>query len=740
MKKKGSRVAASLVGAVALISVMPGPAGLAQVSTRAGVTRQVDYSARYGFPDGRSLESSMSADGRFVAFATTAALIGVDNNNRSDIYLRDMEKGRIELISIGMRGDAATGTIPGVDIETTRWCPEDKGEWMFTGIPIGTTQREGLSWDPAISGNGRYVAFTSYASNLVPNDINLASDVFVFDRVRDDIKLVSADREGKPPSEYSMGDVQVCPSSWGASIDHDGDQIGFTSVAIDLLKENETEREPDVYVRYMDRDETELISVEHTERTEPLVVVPVCPPLLRPNLNSEYIGIACSEIKSEDTSISADGRWVAFDSNLDNLVPDDVNEASDVFVRDLQEKKTEIVSLSTDGQQGEAHIASPAGSEISGLGYNDPALAQHSISSDGRFVLFFSEDSGFVPNDDIDQPLDNPRGDGADVFIRDRKTDRTTRLSMDSLGEHHALANPWQAPGLSRNGRFSAFTGRLVASADYSEYRTFVYDRISGELEIVSRATSGAEAGRCGDLPAGGSPLHSPEINATGRFVTYSGCQTNLMEQPDPEGRYHVLYRDRGEVVGAGGLVDSGALQVEGSRSFSDSGLITALDEVVASKLPSGFDSAEDLVAARVVYRDTYDDLFVAIDVNAMPRLSLATNPLELARQITLLYSLHFTAGESDYELRVTGTPNGWGGFIGTFGLYRCEADDCSKVADLRGGYGTSGHGVTTAIPLKDVGLADGGVIRDVEAIASIGTQAVGAVSILDRLPLSSRD
>ncbi|MEQ1559989.1 MAG: hypothetical protein ABL933_13755 [Methyloglobulus sp.] len=128
--------------------------------------------------------------------------------------------------------------------------------------------------------------------------------------------------------------------------------------------------------------------------------------------------------------ISADGRYVAFTSAASNLVWGDKNGASDVFVHDLQTKKTTLISVASDGTQGNRSSFAP------------------SISTDGRFVIFTSNSWNLVPNDN------NVHGD---VFVHDRQTKVTSRVSVSSTGQQ---GDEWSIVGkysISSDGRYLFF-------------------------------------------------------------------------------------------------------------------------------------------------------------------------------------------------------------------------------------------------------------------------------------------
>jgi uncharacterized repeat protein (TIGR01451 family) len=203
---------------------------------------------------------------------------------------------------------------------------------------------------------------------------------------------------------------------------------------------------------------------------------------------------------SQRPSVSADGRFVAFASLSDNLVPADTNLSSDIFVRDRRTGTTQRVSVSTAGRQS---------NRDSGLlnGMGGP-----SISADGRYVAFDSEATNLVRGD---------TNGAADVFVHDRLTGTTERVSVASGG---AQANAGGTePDISGDGRFVAFVSfsdNLVPDANFTG-DIFVRDRQTGVTERISEAPDGTDANS--------QSLLTPRLNDDGRFVYFTSFASNLV-------------------------------------------------------------------------------------------------------------------------------------------------------------------------------------------------------------------
>jgi Tol biopolymer transport system component len=337
--------------------------------------------------------SALSADGRYVAFMSEATNLMVgDTNGKDDIFVFDREKRTLERVSL------PTGVAAARDLAGTL---DDA-----VGRRAATRQANGNSQVPSISADGRYVAFDSYADNLVPGDTNGLSDVFVRDRVTNTTERVNVGPGGREADK----------DSGQAVISADGRYVAYESWATGLVGGRDANDAYDVYV--FDR-------VSRT--TERISVTPK--------------GTA-GNAASFAPSISADGRFVAFDSTATDLVPGDTNGKYDVFLRDREAGTTTRISVDGDGGQ------------VTG----DSALA--SVSGDGRYVGFHSFARTLVPDD---------RNGSRDVFVYDRRAKAVTRASVtDAGGDANGVSG---APSLSHDGRRIAFDSLApnLAEGDHND-------------------------------------------------------------------------------------------------------------------------------------------------------------------------------------------------------------------------------------------------------------------------------
>jgi len=416
-------------------------------AAQGATTERVSVASDATQANSESLDPSISADGRYVAFSSSATnLVPGDNNGYADVFVHDRQTGLTERVSISNSGA--------------------QGDWDSTR--------------PCLSPDGRYVAFHSSARNLVADDTNGSADVFVRDRETGQTERVSVAGDG------TQGDGD----SWSPAISSDGAYVVFCSSATNLVPDDTNDVE-DVFVHDCQTGATERVSVA-SDGTQ---------------ADDKVCGNSC---------VSADGRYVAFDSSAKNLVSDDTNWARDVFVHDRATGQTTRVSVSSTGAQ-----------TTWGTSGNP------SITADGRFVAFSSTADNLVDEDT------SIRGD---VFVHDMETGQTERVSVASDGTEGD--GPSGTARISPDGRYVAFLSQannLVPGDATDTSDVFIHDRTTGMTELVSVATDGAQAN---DLPYHQGGLSTSDL---GRCVAFVSFATNLVPA-DTNGWVDIFVRDRSEV------------------------------------------------------------------------------------------------------------------------------------------------------------------------------------------------
>lgn len=394
-----------------------------------------------GEADGRSEGCSISADGRYVMFSSQADnLVPGDTNivtrpgpdtgdpnwteppityNATDVFVFDRQTGSLERVSLASDGTQADDSSGGVDIsadgryvvfvsEADKLVADDTNKAPDSFLhdrQTGATERVSLAGDGSqgngpsyprgLSPDGRYVLFGSDASNLVPGDTNGVQDVFLRDRQAGTTERVS----------LGSGGEQADQDCYGCAMTPDARFVVFESRSTDLVP-GDTNKASDIFVRDRRNGTTERVSVSKSGAQ---------------GNQSSYGG-----------SISADGRYVSFDSDASNLVPGDTSSLRrDVFVYDRQTRTIRRASVSPAGKEG----ANSSGSSR--------------LSADGRYVVFRSYASNLVPGD-------TNRKD--DIFVRDLKTGTTRRVSLSAEGEQQNTEG--MGGTISADGRWVVFVSR----------------------------------------------------------------------------------------------------------------------------------------------------------------------------------------------------------------------------------------------------------------------------------------
>ncbi len=434
-------------------------------ATSAQTVERISTSGGGAQSDGPSSRPAISSDGGRVAFYSEATnLVPGDTNAVRDIFVKDTTSGaivRVSVSSAGVQGDGkssrpvitADGRYVAFYSDSTNLVPGDvngtrdifvRDTLTSTTVLISKSSAGGLSNGessrPAISDDGRYVAFRSLGSNLVVGDVNLAMDVFLHDR--------DTDGDGIYDEPGAFGTILISRSSAGVQGDGDssvpamsadGRYIAFRSVATNLVA-GDTNGSRDVFVRDVQTGTTILVS--------------------------KNVAGTIGNLDSSRPSISDDGRYVTFYSMAENLVLGDTNQhcfldafgqticepASDCFVHDRDADGDGIfdepgatsivrVSVATDGSQGNERSEDPI------------------LSGDGRYVTFWTEATNLFPGDTngfLDVVLHDRDADGNGVF--DEPGGISTVLINQSTGGAQGNGDSKRAV-LNDDGSMIAFRG-----------------------------------------------------------------------------------------------------------------------------------------------------------------------------------------------------------------------------------------------------------------------------------------
>jgi Tol biopolymer transport system component len=370
----------------------------------------------------------MTPDGRFITYASGVST--GSNTPPSSVYLTDMQAGTNYLVSICQDGSFPTNS---------------------------------MSHSAVVSSNGQFVAFLSNASNLVPNTVSSGYHVYLRDTFAGTTTLVDADTNGVGSSdEYGTAPALSTDGRWVAFTTPDG-----------ALFPRDNNHALDVVMRDAVSGTNELISCRNNS----------CPSFSADGLTP-----------GSQFSITPDGRWAVFSSYADDLVPNDSNQNQDVFVRDLHNGTTTLVSAGLDGNPA---LGGESGSPV--------------ISTNGRYVAFASFATNLVPN------YTNPLGG---VFVRDLLNGTNILVSVATNGITPGNGSSL-FPAMSQDGRYIIFlstAANLLKTSATAGWNVYWRDMISGyTLGLVT------------NFPSGNSYLFPPSISADGRYVAYNSSSSGTL-------------------------------------------------------------------------------------------------------------------------------------------------------------------------------------------------------------------
>ncbi|MCL4805196.1 MAG: hypothetical protein KJ046_12920 [Anaerolineae bacterium] len=423
-------------------------------ATVTGSTTIISVSSAGVVGNGESISPSMSNNGRFVAFESSATnLVPDDTNDVMDVFVHDRQTGITERISVtgdGVQGNGASTSshisangryivfkseadnlVPDVWGGTNIYLKDRTTEYLELISVTPTGGGDGCSSDPAVSDNGRYVAFYSCQKGYAGGATGGYFNVFVRDRWVAETYLISVSLAGNPGNNHSWGRI---------GISGDGSQVFFASWASDLVAGDDNNT-LDVFVRHWGMGVTELLSKSNSNQE-----------------GNDHTG---------GGDPSADGNRFAFGSAASNLVPDDTNDVADAFYRDRVTGTTHRISYATDGSE----VYSPTGSEA--------------ISPDGRFIVMYSSSSYLVSNDTNQEP---------DIFVYDTETGRINRVSISSNGTE-ANGPSLYLSDIALDGRVVVFTSQatnLVPGAGDSNNNWDIFAREFSPCYSLDMFTTGS--------------------------------------------------------------------------------------------------------------------------------------------------------------------------------------------------------------------------------------------------------
>jgi len=340
-----------------------------------------------------SLSSMISGNGRYITYASPASnIVPGDTNKIWDVFLYDLLTKKTTRVSVKSDGSQANygSVVPAISDDgryityygdATNLVPGDTNNqrdiFLYDNLTKKTSrvnlnnngeQANGLSHYTTISGDGRFVSYVSYATNLVPGDTNELKDIFLYDTLKKKTTRINVSSNG----EQANGD------SSSPALSADGRYVTYYSFATNLVP-GDTNKTADIFVYDTQTGKTTRVSVDSYGKQA-----------------NNY---------GDSPAISGDGRYIAFESDAANLVPGDTNKKRDIFVYDMLTKKTTRASVGSKGEQGNGRSYTVA------------------VSENGRYFTFESEATNLVSGD---------TNGVWDIFRYDMVTKKTTRVTLDS--------------------------------------------------------------------------------------------------------------------------------------------------------------------------------------------------------------------------------------------------------------------------------------------------------------------
>jgi hypothetical protein len=406
-------------------------------------------------------------------------------------------------------------------VQPTRSAPLDTT--LLVSKNIDGTPGDSTSFEPIVSGSGRYAAYTSLAANIVPGDTNDIQDIYVADLIFGGTVMVSVSSDGTPGANDSERPV----------ISYDGRFVAFTSLAANLVT-GDTNGYPDVFLHDRDSDEDGIFDE----------VGAISTVRISTSASGEQ-GTGPAPNFARMASISADGRYVSFESGFTNLVPDDTNLVSDIFVKDTETGGIVVVSVSSDSVIG--NLESSFGS----------------LSANGRWVVFTSRAANLEPGDE---------NHVNDIFVHDRDADgdgifdeagsiSTVRVSESSLGEEaDGASETYRGSTITNDGQLVVFTSsasNLVSDDNNFSKDIFLHDRSDHTTVRISMGYDGSETN---------GYSYFPFITPFGNQIGFVSGASNLVPN-DTNYKSDIFIYDL-----TSGTIQRASLTADGLEADGDSG------------------------------------------------------------------------------------------------------------------------------------------------------------------------
>ena len=691
----------------------------------------------------------VSPDGRYVAFSSSAGnLVAGDGNGECDVFLRDRGTGATTAVSTTPGGTTASGCsyLPATSrdgnvVAFTSWAPDlvagdgnperdvfvrdlASGATERVSVPAGGGEADAWSFEPVLSGDGRYVAFVSPAGNLVAGDTNGAPDAFVVDRATGTIERVSvAPDGGELPGGIWWG-APVDPFPWGTSIgmSDDANRVVFSVDGAVYVRDRGAGTTQRVDVND-DGDASDGASVRPTISGNGRYVVFASDAgnlsgngeapdtngfvdMFRRDLTEGRTRIVSRSAagQSDGTSgdstpaaaMGVDGRWVVFESTATNLAAVPGNGQRQVYARDMDSADVRLLSLTAGGAPGGAGSGGIRIGEDNTVAFVSEAADLAGGDANGVTDVFVSDvlASGGpswlledlvrwverVGEGYFADPAGRPAHDATERWVEDNLGIRgrfsPELVSATATGGAGGAASH-QVGGVSPDGRYVVFSSEaedLVAGDGNAKRDVFVRDRFARTTAALSTTPGGA---------TGGGHSARPAMSRDGTAVTFASSAPDLVAG-DTNAETDIFVRDlasgameRVNVPAAGGESDGVSTEPVVSGDGRHVAFLSVAGNLVAGDTNSAFDV---FVADRAV--GTLERVSVADDGSELPLGASYAAPVPGLPWGTSI-------GISDDGARVVFTDTRGGVFVRDRGLgttLRADVNDAGDPASTYAG------------------------------------------------------
>jgi len=654
--------------------------------TQLGTTERIGVSTAGAEADAAVYGGSISGDGRYVAFYSEATTLVAGDISGNDVFLRDTQTDTTVKVNNRSDGDGASngkslGPVISADGQYILFLsnsstidprPVTNYRYSIFKYNITTESSVQVSRDApnndirafglnSVSNDGRYIIYTSDASNLVPDDTNGQQDVFLTDTVSKTTTRANVDNDGNQTVlfgsssnssplmisgdgnvvlftsaaenlvdnhskgthgayvhnvqnkttelmiQHGVGGVEFNNASYRFSASADGRYVTFAGVDLGVWTVRFDSTYPQIYM--LDRVTGIYTLITHTIpsfwadfaiNTSALtsyssvfnngqfvvftsgthyLVEGDLPSIdlflydIQTDVISIIADVAVNNGSLTSFAVSADGQFITFASQKNNLVPGDSNNLTDVFLYNTQSKIMQQLSVSNTGLAGSS----------------DGTSSTPAISDDGKFVAFESTATNLVTGDS------NARGD---IFVRDIEAGETFRVSVHSNGGE--ADNTSRLAVISENGRYVSYLSdatNLVDSDTNNGTDVFFHDRQTGATTRVNVDSSGKQTS--------GTIINGPALSADGQFVAFGSTATDLVEG-DTNDVHDVFIHDniggstiRVNLNASGEQADTGSAFTNSRSVFTENGAYLLFDSIASNLVPDDTNGQSDIFRVR---------------------------------------------------------------------------------------------------------------------------------------------